>query len=607
IFYNMSRLFHHLAFLLCFSVLVVACDANDANGEPTPMPPSPTETASPGVVAATASPTLAPPIPTRAPAPPRGALVASVFRNGRWDLYALNLQGELQRRLTFGEGDNRAPAWSPDGARVAFESNREHNWDIYTMNTDGSDVRRLTTHARFDGSPRWSPDGRRIAFTSDRDGDLDIWVMDADGANALNLTQQFPAPDFDPAWSPDGAQIAFTSLRDGNKQIYVMSVDGANVRNASQNKTSDDEHPAWSPDGKQLAFVSERGGAREVWTLDVSAPQNRQRVTALAYHQWPVWSPNGDALLFVAQSETEQSLQWIQFGHGAVALTHDNLLYRQPDWNARATVTDGEVTLKGTDAPLYTEQVTPNPPNRPDRYNLVKLEGVRVIVPLLSDTVDDAFVAARQRVRDETGWDFMAALSEAVRPLTFKSNASDYLSWHKAGRAFDLLFDYFTPQGQLLEVAREDVLGATYWRLYFRTVKQDGSQGEPLRETIWDISETTRARIGGRGGLVKGVLPGYYVDLTELLRQYGWRRISSHTDPTFDWHRDFQALEYWHYQKTDDLLWWDAIHEIYSPQDIGALFSYPNLVKAKYDVLTMIDKGIPVPPEVLRKYTTLEP
>ena len=133
------------------------------------------------------------------------------------------------------------------------------------------------------------------------------------------------------------------------------------------------------------------------------------------------------------------------------------------------------------------------------------------------------------------------------------------------------------------------------------------TQGEPLREAIWDVTETTRIRLGGRGGLVRGVLPGYYIDLTELLRQYGWERIPSHTEPGFDWHREFKAIEYWHYQKADGLSWWQALHEVYTPGEIGKQFDYAVLVKAKYDISTLIDKGIPVPADVYQKYTTLNP
>ena len=75
------------------------------------------------------------------------------------------------------------PAWSPDGQKIAFTSNRDgggNDWDIYVMNADGSDIARLTDGAGNE-YPAWSPDGQKIAFSSDRGGDSDIYVMNADG------------------------------------------------------------------------------------------------------------------------------------------------------------------------------------------------------------------------------------------------------------------------------------------------------------------------------------------------------------------------------------------------------------------------------------------
>lgn len=74
-----------------------------------------------------------------------------------------------------------APAWSPDGRRLAFVVARVGDAQIYAMNADGKELRRLTpagTHLL----PAWSPDGRWIAFLSIRGGDLALWVMRPDGS-----------------------------------------------------------------------------------------------------------------------------------------------------------------------------------------------------------------------------------------------------------------------------------------------------------------------------------------------------------------------------------------------------------------------------------------
>ncbi|MGH2899507.1 MAG: TolB family protein, partial [Solirubrobacteraceae bacterium] len=85
------------------------------------------------------------------------------------------------------------PAWSPDGSRIAFLTNRDADFEIYTMKPDGSDPVRLTTSVGEDAHPSWSPDGSQIAFHSRRtsgpgDSGLDIFRMDADGSNQTRVT-----------------------------------------------------------------------------------------------------------------------------------------------------------------------------------------------------------------------------------------------------------------------------------------------------------------------------------------------------------------------------------------------------------------------------------
>ena len=74
-------------------------------------------------------------------------------------------------------------------SRIVFSSNRDGDWDIYSMDANGDNVVQLSDHPESDRFPGCSPDGRRIAFTSERGVTDDLYVMDSDGSNVIRLTQ----------------------------------------------------------------------------------------------------------------------------------------------------------------------------------------------------------------------------------------------------------------------------------------------------------------------------------------------------------------------------------------------------------------------------------
>jgi Tol biopolymer transport system component len=141
-----------------------------------------------------------------------------------------------------------AAAYPGANGKIAFESDRSGNNDIWVMNADGTNPVQLTTDPAGDHTPAWSPDGTKIAFVSDRDGgNFEIYVMNADGSGQTRLTDD-PAQDFDPTWSPDGSRIAFVSDRDdGFFDIFVMNADGSGPTNLT-NVPGDNDRPGLPTD-----------------------------------------------------------------------------------------------------------------------------------------------------------------------------------------------------------------------------------------------------------------------------------------------------------------------------------------------------------------------
>ena len=158
------------------------------------------------------------------------------------------------KRLTFRkrrDAGSHTPAWSPDGRRIAFASNRVHlfNPELFVMNADGTRVRRLTFTRGADdvfgddSTPHWSPDGTRIVFTSNRTNDGALWTIRPDGKGERMLYDVRDTYESHPRFSPDGRRIAFErEFADGSDEVWLIGSDGRGAR-----KLVDGNAPSWRP------------------------------------------------------------------------------------------------------------------------------------------------------------------------------------------------------------------------------------------------------------------------------------------------------------------------------------------------------------------------
>ncbi|HKA22124.1 MAG TPA: protein kinase [Blastocatellia bacterium] len=196
------------------------------------------------------------------------------------------------------------PSLSPDGNTIVYARRTGSNWDIFSQRVGGFNAQNLTeSFSGDDTQPAFSPDGAYIAFRSERDGG-GVFVMGASGESIRRLSERGPA--YNPAWSPDSQEVIYTEERFRDPRDRMVSPHrlwAVNIKTLEKRliTTKDVVQPQWSPDRKRLAYwASDERSQRDIWTMSPNG-EGAVQITNDAATDWnPVWSPDGAHLYFVS-------------------------------------------------------------------------------------------------------------------------------------------------------------------------------------------------------------------------------------------------------------------------------------------------------------------
>ncbi|MBA3816443.1 MAG: PD40 domain-containing protein [Parachlamydiaceae bacterium] len=194
------------------------------------------------------------------------------------NIYEANLDGTGLKALTRGSEYHAECAYSTDGSRIVFASNKDGAMNIFTIHAGGTNLQQVTFNdACYNGGPFFSPDGNQIIFRSDRQRRhyLQIYVINADGTHERQLTNNHSV-NWAPYWHPSGKVIAFTTSLHGHMhyEIYGMNIEsGACCR--LTHHSNFDGLPAFTLDGQKMMWTSKRGADNtcQIFLADFFMPE----------------------------------------------------------------------------------------------------------------------------------------------------------------------------------------------------------------------------------------------------------------------------------------------------------------------------------------------
>ncbi|MBU1701266.1 MAG: DPP IV N-terminal domain-containing protein [Candidatus Eisenbacteria bacterium] len=223
---------------------------------------------------------------------------ASVYNSGLW---IISPTGGAATKIVPATGIARSPSWSSGGDQIAFSRNNT----IRRVAATGGATVQLTTSpssSQADTWPAWSPILNEIIYTTG-DGawlNYQMYKVLGSGGDEMQISVGVDAAG-EPSWDPDGSRIAFRgrAMVSGEwaTNIYITAFSGGSARRLTNGREMD-RCPAWSPNGDKIAFSSFRSGNWDIWIIPVVGGAPTQLTTHGADDLCPTWSPDGTQIAF---------------------------------------------------------------------------------------------------------------------------------------------------------------------------------------------------------------------------------------------------------------------------------------------------------------------
>jgi len=252
--------------------------------------------------------------------------------NQHYQLIVADADGENPRMILQSDRPLMSPAWSSDGNWLAYVSFERRVSSVYVQEVRTGKRSMVSARAGINGAPAWSPDGKKLALTlSGNNGNLDIYLLDLQTQALARITDD-PGIDTEASFTPDGTAIYFTSDRSGSPQVYRQGISGGDRPKRVTFTGTYNARPRVSPDGKQLAVLTLDNGAYRIGIQDL-ASGTLQVLSKGRQDESPSFAPNGAMVILAGREGSQGVLQTISVdGQIAARLDADAGEVREPVW-----------------------------------------------------------------------------------------------------------------------------------------------------------------------------------------------------------------------------------------------------------------------------------
>jgi len=252
--------------------------------------------------------------------------------NQRYQLLLADSDGENLRIILESPQPIMSPSWSADGEWLAYVSFENHVSAVYVQRVRTGERRMVSARAGINGAPAFSPDGRKLALTlSGSSGNADIYVLDL-ATQALTRITEDSSIDTEAAWSADGRFLFFTSDRAGGPQVYRVAAQAGEQAKRLTFGVPYAARPRVSADGSQLAMMMRDGSGYHIAVQDLSSGQLRV-LTRGTQDESPSFAPNGAQIMYASRERGQGVLAAVSSdGQVSQRLKSDRGEVREPAW-----------------------------------------------------------------------------------------------------------------------------------------------------------------------------------------------------------------------------------------------------------------------------------